>query len=76
MDPSFSLEAAVAEVQALRTVVERLRSALHPFARYVEENDLSERSLDDVIEVPVVNLLAASLAFDLWKAPDGDAPNQ
>lgn len=45
--------------------IERLRAALAPFHRYVEQNDLDKRDPGDAVEVPVINLLAASLAFTM-----------
>lgn len=55
------------EVEALQATIARLRAALGPFARCAEENDLAERAMDDAIEVPVVDVLAAALAFSLTR---------
>lgn len=49
-------------------VVTGLVEALRPFARYYEQNDLSERSPDDALDVPVRDICAAAAALARYEA--------
>lgn len=51
-------------VEALLARVERLESALKPFAYYYDLNDCKERDPREALEVPIADLRAAKRAIE------------